>query len=329
MGSPHFEEKVKTSRILAIDSLIRSGSYPNAASMAKKMEVSTRTILRDIDYLRLFYEAPLEYDALHRGYYYTEPNFFIKSVMLTEGELFSIALFDQLLEQYRNTPLEGHLRNIFRKILETMPQEITVDSSILNDNVSFIPDNAGSINIAVFEDVFTALRSRKTINFEYRQLDKTAWTKRTVDPYHAICQRGNWYVIGNCHDKKIPRLFNFTRIRKTEITKKSFTVPSDFNPYQYFDKEMGVWASARKMFTIEFLVDKEIGTFALNHKWHKTQEVIENLDGSVKVKFTTNQMPEVLRWILGQGHTVKVLRPPELVKAIKDETAKMIKMYKS
>jgi predicted DNA-binding transcriptional regulator YafY len=210
-----------------------------------------------------------------------------------------------------------------------MPQRVTVDSSLLNDNVSFIPDNAGSINIAVFEDVFKALRSRKTMSFEYRPLDKTAWTERIVDPYHAICQRGNWYVIGRCHDKGIPRLFNLSRIRKTVITKQSFSIPSDFNPHQYFDKEMGVWASARELFTVEFIVDKEVGTFALNHQWHKTQEVVENPDGSVKVKFTTNQMPEVLRWILGQGHTVKVLNPPELVKAVKDEAMRMTKMYKS
>jgi hypothetical protein len=36
MGSSPPEEKVKNSRIRDIDELIRSGSYPNATSMAKK-----------------------------------------------------------------------------------------------------------------------------------------------------------------------------------------------------------------------------------------------------------------------------------------------------
>jgi len=327
MGRSHFEEKVRTNRILLIDELIRSGSYPNAVSMSKKMEVSDRTIQRDIEYLRLFYNAPLEYDALRRGYFYTEPNFFIKSVLLTEGELFSIALFDRLLEQYRNTPLEGHLRNIFRKILEALPQQITVNSSLLNSHVSFIPDQAGTIDPNVFEAVFKALSTRKTIGFEYRPLDKTTWMKRIVDPYHAVCQRGNWYVIAYCHDKEEPRLFNLARIRKTIITKQSFTIPVNFDPNEYFDKEMGVWASSRKPFTVEFLVDKEIGTYALDHKWHETQEVKENPDGSVKVKFTTTQMPEVIRWVLGQGHTVKVLKPTELVEMVKEEMKKVRDIY--
>jgi len=38
-------------------------------------------------------------------------------------------------------------------------------------------------------------------------------------------------------------------------------------------------------------------------------------------------MPEVLRFVLGQGHTVKVLGPVELVKMVKDEAKKVIGMY--
>lgn len=75
-----------------------------------------RTILRDIEEMRNFYNAPIEVREGKDGYYYSEPNFFLKSVMITEGELFSVALFDQLLEQYRNTPLESNLRSTFEKI---------------------------------------------------------------------------------------------------------------------------------------------------------------------------------------------------------------------
>jgi predicted DNA-binding transcriptional regulator YafY len=38
-------------------------------------------------------------------------------------------------------------------------------------------------------------------------------------------------------------------------------------------------------------------------------------------------MPEVLRWVLGQGHTVKVENPPELISMVKDELEKTRGMY--
>jgi predicted DNA-binding transcriptional regulator YafY len=78
---------------------------------------------------------------------------------------------------------------------------------------------------------------------------------------------------------------------------------------------------------VELLFEKEIGAYALDRKWHSTQTVESREDGSVYVKFTTTQMPEVLRWVLGQGHTVKALAPVELVEMVKAETAKVRGMY--
>jgi predicted DNA-binding transcriptional regulator YafY len=63
------EEKVRINRILKIDDEIRANKYPNAATLSEKLEVTRRTILRDIDYLRLMYQAPIEYDFTKRGFY--------------------------------------------------------------------------------------------------------------------------------------------------------------------------------------------------------------------------------------------------------------------
>ncbi|GHV45867.1 WYL domain-containing protein [Spirochaetia bacterium] len=314
-------------RILAVDSLIREGGFPNAATLAKKLEMTPRTIQRDIEYMRDMYSAPIEYDYDHRGYYYSEPNFFIKSVLLTEGEFFSITLFDQMLEQYRNTPLEDDLRRIFAKIAQSLPATVSVQSAFLNNQMSFIPDTAGKVDPKVFKAIFTALKTKSTITFDYQPLSKETYMKRTVDPYHAISQKGNWYVIGLCHDKNEPRMFTFSRIQNAALTKKHFTIPPTFNPNDYFDREMGVWASSREPVTVELLFDKEIRTFAIDRQWHSGQTVEQRKDGSVYVKFTTTQMPEVLRWVLGQGHTVKVLGPGELVDMVRDEAGKVRGMY--
>jgi predicted DNA-binding transcriptional regulator YafY len=322
-----YEEKVRINRILMVDEAIRAGTYPSITKLAKKAEVHTRTIERDIEYLRGMYQAPIEYNRQKGGYYYTEPNFFIKSIVLTEGELFSVALFDRLLGQYRNTPLEKTLRQIFQKIVRSMPDRVTVDTGPLGSYVSIISDHQSKIDADVFERLFSALRVKQTITFDYRPLQKTTYMRRTVDPYHAICQRGNWYFIGHCHDKNEPRMFSFSRIRKVTITNRHFDIPQDFRPGDYFDKAMGVFASARIPYTVELLIDREIATFALERTWHDSQTVEQQEDGSVYVKFTTTQIPEVLRWVLGQGHSVRVLGPAALTGMVKDEVEKVRGMY--
>ncbi len=319
--------KVQRYRLLQIDEEIRSGKFPNATSLSKKIEVSSRTIQRDIEYMRDMYKAPIEFDAYKNGYYYTEENFYIKSVPLSEGELFSVALFDQLLEQYRNTPLENDLRSVFKKIEMSLPNKITLDSSFLQNQTTFIPDQMGTINPENFSKIFSALKNRHVLDFEYRPLQKTTWMTRRINPLHAVCQKGNWYVMGFCHDKKDIRVFNFSRMQNVTESKEEFDIPEDFNPDKYFDKEIGIWLSATKKYTVELLISAEIGTFALERSWNKNQKVEQREDGSVWVSFETTQLPEVKRWVLGQGKTVKVLGPDELIAQVKEEVAAVLGMY--
>jgi predicted DNA-binding transcriptional regulator YafY len=122
-------------------------------------------------------------------------------------------------------------------------------------------------------------------------------------------------------------MFSFSRVRNVILTKKHFDILKDFKPENFFDKDMGVFASAKTAYTVELLIADEIGTYALERQWHDTQKVEQRKDGSVYVKFTTTQRPEVLRWVLGQGHTVKVINPPELISMVKDEVDKVREMY--
>lgn len=322
------EQKVKSWRLIRIDEELRAGKIVTAASLAKKIEgVSTRTIQRDIAYMRYSYNAPIEWDEHNKTYYYSEPNFFIKSIQLTEGELFSVALFDQLLEQYRNTPLELNLKNIFRKIVDSLPSEVTVDSSFLDSNTTFIPDQTATMEESVFTTVFQTLKKKTTLEFDYRPLQKTSFMTRQLDPYHAVCQKGNWYIIGFCHDKNEVRVFNFSRMKNVKDTNQKFEIPADFSPDKYFDKEIGVWLSATTKYKVELLISKEIGTFALERSWNSNQVIKQNEDGSVYVSFETTQLPEVKRWVLGQGKTVKVLGPEELISSIREEIKMITELY--
>lgn len=319
--------KVQRYRLLQIDEEIRNGRFPNSTSLAKKIEVSSRTIQRDIEYMKDMYNAPIEYDYQKNGYYYTESSFYIKSVTLSEGELFSVALFDQLLEQYRNTPLENDLRSVFKKIEMSLPNNITFDSSFLQSQTTFIPDQIGMINPQNFETVFSALKNRHVLKFKYRPLQKTTWMEREINPLHAVCQKGNWYILGFCHDKQDIRVFNFSRMKDVVETKETFDFPSNFAPEKYFDKEIGIWLSATQKYTVELLISAEIGTFALERSWNKNQKIEQRDDGSVWVSFETTQLPEVKRWVLGQGKTVKVLNPPELIEQVREEVTAVLGMY--
>ena len=221
--------KINNWRIVKIDELLQSGRWYTAKEIAKSIEdgsYSSRTIQRDIEYMRDTLNAPIESDS--HGYHYTEKNFFIKSIPLTEGEALSVAILNPLLEQYRNTPLENQLRSVFQKITNCLPERITVDTSFLNPRITFIPDRIENINPELFTIIFEAIKKGFSISFDYRPLQKPSFMERTIDPYHAVCQRGNWYVIGKCHDKGDVRIFSFGRMKNAVMTSKKFSIPKDF-----------------------------------------------------------------------------------------------------
>jgi hypothetical protein len=75
------------SRLLFIDRKIGEGRYPNCGTLTEEWEVSGKTIMRDLDYMRYQSEAPLEYSAKHRRYYHTEENFKLSAISTKEGDL--------------------------------------------------------------------------------------------------------------------------------------------------------------------------------------------------------------------------------------------------
>ena len=59
-------------RMLRIHQAIQSGKHPNAVSLAGELEVSTKSIHRDLEFMRDRLDLPLEYSAARKGYFYTQ-----------------------------------------------------------------------------------------------------------------------------------------------------------------------------------------------------------------------------------------------------------------
>ena len=325
------EGKVQFWRLLKIDEQLRAKRFPSTRSLAKEFDVSKRTVERDIEFLRDRYEAPIEYDHSKCGYVYTQETFFLKSLFLTDEELFSAAVFEKALQQYRNTPIEGRLKAVFAKLTELLPDDaVSVNTMWLGDALTFIPEPSPEIRPEIFDAVFSGVKARWTIRFQYRSLTQTEPTTRMCEPYHIVCQRGAWYVIGRCADKNEERIFSFSRMSEIEVLKdRAFELPTGFTVEQYIDKNVGVWLNRREPFTVRLLFSASVSVFAEEHIWNEEQTVQVHEDKSVEVSFKTTQFEEIKRFVLGQGATVRVLEPPELVQAVQKEIEEMRSLYQN
>jgi len=80
-------------RLVTLDQVIRSNSYPNSHRFSADYEVSVRTIKRDIEFMKYRLGAPIEYDVERRGYYYTNKEW-VMSFKLLQGDVVPLSTQD-------------------------------------------------------------------------------------------------------------------------------------------------------------------------------------------------------------------------------------------
>ena len=85
---------------------IKTQRRPNCSSLAQKLEVSAKTVQRDIDYMRYQLNLPIEHDKERHGFYFTEQVTHFPAVHVTESELVALLVARKAVEQYANTPFQ-------------------------------------------------------------------------------------------------------------------------------------------------------------------------------------------------------------------------------
>jgi predicted DNA-binding transcriptional regulator YafY len=140
-------------RMLRIHQTIQSAHYPNATQLAKEIEVSTKSIHRDLVFMKDRLGLPLDYDFDRKGYYYTEEVNSFPTLQITEGELFALLVAEKALQQYRGTTFERPLLSAFKKMAESLPDTVSLNLSDWEQTISFRTRAEPVLNLKNFDQL--------------------------------------------------------------------------------------------------------------------------------------------------------------------------------
>ena len=321
------EEKARYSRLLFIDQQIAGGTYPNAVQLAAKYEVSDRTIKRDIEYMRDTLDAPITFDAAHNGYFFSEPNWRLPALTITESELFALTLASDVLVAYRNSPLYEKLSRVFDKLAALLPEKVTIPATWLEHKFSVFHTATSRIDPETWKVVLGALRENRSIVFGYTAVGYTTAADKIADPYHCIGHHGEWYLIGHDHMKADLRIYALSRMTAPRLGKGTFEVPEDFDPATHVDRYFGINLDTQ-VYQVRIRFDPHLAFYIRERQWHENQELIDLPDGGVELRFTTNQLDAVRFWSQSWGAGAVVLEPAELRQIVLEDLKGSLAAYK-
>ncbi|MGI5860201.1 MAG: helix-turn-helix transcriptional regulator, partial [Tepidanaerobacteraceae bacterium] len=210
---------MKLDRLLSILMLLLRKDRVKAKELAEKFEVSTRTILRDIDAINLAGIPVVTYQGVNGGIGIAE-GYRLDRGILTSDEMISIIIslkgmarlipesqHDVLLEKLKNVLNSSQLESI-----ESKTKQLIIDPSPWF--------NVDKINemLTVFKK---AIEEKKEVRFRYIDSNCNE-TDRQVEPYFLILKGQNWYLYAFCLLRRDFRLFKFSRIKDFQVTEHLF-----------------------------------------------------------------------------------------------------------
>ena len=320
--NPALHSRPPLERMLRIHQLVQAGSFPNATSLAREIEVSTKTIQRDLEFMRERLNLPLGFDRLHNGFYYTAEVSAFPTMQITEGELFALVVAEKALQQYRGTSFEKPLLSALRKMEQSLPDTISLNLADIEQTISFRTRAEPILDLKIFDVLAKAVSQRQQLELHYRKPGHKA-EPRIVDPYHLANINGEWFLFAFDHARKDIRTFAPARIESAAPTGKTFERSQKFSLEKRLRDSFGVHAGEGK-FEVVLRFTPRAADYIREKKWHPSQTLKDLKDGGAELRMKLSSLAEVERWVLSWAGEAKVLKPLELAESVRTAAKRIL-----
>lgn len=314
-------------RMHKIHQAISAGSFPNCSSLARMLEVTPKTIQRDITFMRDSFRLPLVYDQGRHGYHYEGEVDDFPDFEVGSEEIAALFLARMATDAIRGTELADKLRQAFGRMCRSMSDRVALNWSDLDEAFSRKVPRLPAREVKMFGELAEAVVKRRATSFHYRKLGADRAEPRRVWPLHLGEVDGGWYLIAHDEDRGMIRTFALPRITRLTVGSSVFERPAGFDGHEHLRRSFGIWTQGEgeELTLVRVILTGYAARLARERRWHPTQEVQElNASGTkVEVCFEAGALEEVVRWVLSFGSKAKVLGPPKLKQLVAEEVRLM------
>ena len=279
-----------------------------APELSEKLEVSVRTIYRDLDALSAA-GIPIYTAQGKGGGIFLLPKFVLDKSLLSQQEKEQILMALQSISATVTCQINELLTKLGGLFQSQNANWIEVDFSDWHKN---------ALSTEVFAQIKDAIFSRRKIKFSYFA-GEGGCTTRTIEPIKLVFKSKDWYVYGFCLLRNDFRFFKLTRIKALELLQETFLRRVERAP------ALKTALLHEPLIPVKLKFAPE-AAFRVYDEF--TDAVSKDAQGNLHV---TANLPEktLFSYILSFGDTVEILEPDDLRRSMKEKLTLMTEKYRT
>ena len=303
-------QAARFARILRVLEMIQGRARYAVKDMAAELEVSERTIFRDLNVLELA-GVPWFHDQEDQRYR-VRPGYNFPALNLGDEELIGQATASVITSAPGLNVTKGATPTT-RKLGATSREQA---AKLLDDveKLTAVLDLKLADHTRHYETVRSvqwALCRGKRLSATYLSPYEHGPKRLVLHPYRLCLVRQAWYLVARADDADQPQTYRVTRFQTLRALDAASQVPTDFDLRAYFGNAWGVYRGSQS-YEVAVQFTQDAADLVTETTWHATQKVERHGDGRVTLSFVVDGLNEVVHWVLGWSGRARVLSPEAL-----------------
>jgi predicted DNA-binding transcriptional regulator YafY len=301
---------MRASRLVSILLLLQARGRLTAAQLASELEVSVRTIYRDVESLHTA-GIPLYGDAGHRGGYQLVGGYRTRLTGLSVDEAKALSL-SGLPGPAAELGLGSVLTAVQLKIRAALPPALA--DQVGQVQARFHLDAAtwygAADEVPFLPAVADAVWRSRTLSVRYRRWREPTDVDRRLEPYGLVLKAGRWYLVAGPGS---PRTYRVDQLLDLAELADEFAIPASFDLADYWQRYKADFFG--RLYRAEATV--RLSPAALSSLSGPETEAVARTgtvepDGWTRAVLPVESTDFALRQFLALGAEVEVLGPPGL-----------------
>ena len=315
-------------RIFRLHQLLSARRHPvSLAAICAELECSRASANRIFKEMRLYFDAPIQYDRARNGYFYakSERPYELPGLWFSASELYALLSAQHFLSSVQPGLLGKQLAPLRDQIHRLLNQG-SAPSAELTRRIRILAIGHRKADPKWFESIASAVLQRKRLFIIYVSRSRNEESERDVSPQRLTHYRDNWYLDAWCHSKNGLRSFALDCIRNAEIIDQAAQEIAEEQLDLHFASSYGIFAGI-PCDTAVLRFSAERARWVAEEQWHPQQQSRFLDDGRYELSLPYSDPRELAMDILKYGPDVEVIAPDTLVNEIKGRLKDMNTIY--